>query len=50
MQWEREKLSVRKEMPISLSIDDYGRQIGGVDMADQSKNYYDTQLTSFHTW
>ena len=39
-----------KEMPIHLCIEDYNRHMGGVDIADQLRSYYDTQLTSFCTW
>jgi len=39
-----------KEMMIPLCIDDYNHNMGGVDIADQMRSYYDTQLTSFRTW
>jgi hypothetical protein len=38
------------EMMIPLCIDDYNHNMGGVDIADQMRSYYDTQLTSFRTW
>ena len=37
-------------MPIPLCIEDYNRHMGGVDIANQLRSYYDTQLTSFRTW
>ena len=39
-----------KEMPIPLYIEDYSQHMGGVDIADQLRSYYDTQLTLFRTW
>jgi hypothetical protein len=39
-----------KQMMIPLCIHDYYHNIGGVDIADQLRSYYDTQLTSFCTW
>ena len=39
-----------KEMPIPLCIEDNNQHMGGVDIADQLRSYYDTQLTSFCTW
>jgi hypothetical protein len=39
-----------KQLMIPLCIDHYNYTIGGVDIADQLRSYYDTQLTSFRTW
>ena len=39
-----------KEMLIPLCIEDYNQQMGDVDVADQLRSYYNTQLTSFRTW
>jgi len=39
-----------KEMMIPLCIDDYNHNMSCVDIADQMRSYYDTQLTSFRTW
>ena len=38
-----------KELPIPLCFDEYNHYMGGVDIADQMRNCYDTQLT-FRTW
>ena len=35
---------------IPTCINDYNHHKGGVDIADQYRCYYDTQLTSFRTW
>ena len=37
-------------MPIPCCIDDYSHHMGGGDITDQLRNYYDTQLASFRTW
>ena len=37
-------------MTIPCCIDDYSHPMGGGDIADQRRNYYDTQLASFRTW
>lgn len=39
-----------KEMLVPTCINDYNHHMGGVDVADQYRSYYDTQLTSFRTW
>ena len=39
-----------KEMPIPLCIEYFNRNMGDVDVANQLRSYYDTQLTSFCTW
>ena len=39
-----------KQMMIPLCIDDNNHNMGCVDIADQLRSYYDTQLTSFRTW
>ena len=38
-----------KDMPIPCCIDDYNHYMEGVDIADQLRSYYDTELTSFRT-
>ena len=40
----------RKTLPIPVVIDDYNYNMGGVDIADQLRSYYSTQLTVFRTW
>jgi hypothetical protein len=39
-----------KEIPIPTCFDDYNQHMGGVDIADQFRSYYDTQLASFRMW
>ena len=39
-----------KELQIPVAINDYNFHMGGVDIADQYRSYYDTQLTTFRTW
>lgn len=39
-----------KELEIPASFNDYNHHMGGVDIADQYRTYYDTQLTTFRTW
>ena len=36
-------------MPIPGCIDEYNHNMGGVDIADQLRIYYGTQLIAFHT-
>ena len=36
-----------KGMSIPLCIEDYNQHMGGVDVAHQSRFYYDTQLTPY---
>ena len=40
----------RTLLNITRSIDDYNRHMGGVDIADRYRLYYDTQLISQRTW
>jgi len=35
----------KKSLPIPVVIDDYNHFMGGVDIADQLRGYYGTQLT-----
>jgi hypothetical protein len=42
--------SVRKVLPIPKMIDDYNYHMGGVDIADQLRSYYSTQLAVRRTW
>ena len=37
-------------MPIPKMIDDYNQHMGGVDIADQRRAYYNTQITSCRIW
>ena len=39
-----------KELQIPVAINDYDFHMGGVNIADQYRSYYDTQLTTFCTW
>ena len=39
-----------KSLPISKIIDNYNHNMGGVDVADQLRIYYSTQLTISQTW
>ena len=40
----------RTLLNIPRCIDDYNHHMGGVDIADQYRSYYDTQLISRRTW
>jgi hypothetical protein len=40
----------KKEMPIPTCFDDYNHHMGGVDIADQLRCYYDIQLICWRTW
>src|SRR5438477_55219 len=40
----------KKSLPIPVVIDDYNHFMGGVDIADQLRGYYGTQLTVRRTW
>lgn len=40
----------KKSLPIPIVIDDYNHFMGGVDIADQLRGYYNTQLPVRRTW
>jgi hypothetical protein len=40
----------KKLMDIPIVIDDYNHKMNGVDIADQLRSYYSTQLTARRTW
>ena len=40
----------RKQLMIPKVIDDYNHHMGGVDIADQRRGYYSTQLTTHRNW
>jgi len=40
----------RKELAIPKVIDDYNHYMGGIDIADQLRGYYNCQLTVHRTW
>ena len=39
-----------KTIPIPTIVDDYNHNMGGVDVADQLRSYYSTQLAVSRTW
>jgi hypothetical protein len=40
----------KEERPIPTCFDDYNHHMGGVDIADQLRCYYDIQLICWRTW
>lgn len=40
----------RKLLPIPCMINDYNQHMGGVDIADQLRQYYTTQMRTFRNW
>lgn len=40
----------RAQLKIPKLIDDYNHNMNGVDLSDQLRSYYNTQLTVFRTW
>ena len=40
----------KKSLPIPIVIDDYNHFMGGMDIADQLRGYYATQLPVRRTW
>lgn len=42
--------SPRKKLRILKVVDDYNFNMGGVDIADQLRSYYNTQQTAFRNW
>ncbi|CAG8645651.1 11423_t:CDS:2, partial [Dentiscutata erythropus] len=41
---------VRKVISIPVAVDNYNHHMGGVDIADQLRSYYSTQLAVFRAW
>lgn len=39
-----------KELPMPRAIDDYNQHMGGVDIADQLRQYYTVQMRSLRNW
>jgi len=48
--WEIFGTASKKSLPIPIVIDDYNHFIGGVNIADQLRGYYSTQLPVWRTW
>src|SRR5262249_10838945 len=42
--------SYKKKVAIPKVIDDYNHHMGGVDIADQRREYYNTQITARRNW
>src|SRR4051812_39970006 len=42
--------ALKKTVAIPKTIDDYNHHMGGVDIANQRRSYYNTQIISHRTW